>query len=47
MDKEALYRKSKLVERETEHSLPFGVGIKNAWKHTFISSLYLYDVVLN
>jgi hypothetical protein len=39
MGKKALYRKAKLVGRETEHSLPFGVGIKNAWKHTFTSFL--------
>ena len=47
MGMEALYRESKLTGRETEYSLPFGVGIKNAWRHTFTSSLHLYDMVLN
>jgi hypothetical protein len=44
---DALYREAKLLGREIEHSLPFGVGIKNAWRHTTTSSLQLYDMVLN
>jgi len=47
MGMEALYREAKLLGRETEHSLPFGVGIKNAWRHTITSSLHLYNMVLN
>jgi len=47
MDMETLYHEAKLLGRETEHSLPFGVGIRNAWRHTFTSSLHLYDMVLN
>jgi hypothetical protein len=47
MDIDALYREAKLLGRETEHSLLFGVEIKNAWRHTTTSSLQLYDMVLN